>query len=121
MLLRSSPNYFTQSSLMGCPSNTLSTFPHNIIKTTRLQSKLLHIKAAPFFFHNIRRNTSSTARLDLSSLNRIHLRSVGHETRLQPPCKNNTPAGGEKDHNRFQATERISLPFPHGSIQQAAS
>ena len=56
---------------LACQHNIFSTLPHNIIKTTRLQSKLLHIHAASSFYHIIRRNTSLTARLGLSSLNKL--------------------------------------------------
>ena len=56
---------------LGNPYNPFSTFSHNIIETTHLQSKLLHIQAATFFYYNIHWNTSSTARLGLSSLNGI--------------------------------------------------
>ena len=57
------------------PSNIVSTFPHYITQTTHCQSKLAPHQAASSFYHNVCRNTSSTAGLDLSSLNRIKTES----------------------------------------------
>ena len=59
--------------LQAGQSNILSTFPHYITQTTHFQSKQVPRKAASSLYHNTHRNTSSTARLDLSSLNDIKI------------------------------------------------
>ena len=46
--------------------------------------------------------------------------SVNDAAVLQPPKLYLPYSKQIKDHNRFQATERISLQFPHGSTQRAA-
>ena len=60
--------------------NMVSTFPHNIIKTTGLQSNLIHDKKLNLSSIDTHLNTSLIGRLDLSTLNSLkqnHSRSRG--------------------------------------------